>query len=255
MCLIVFSYKNHPIYDLILAANRDEQYRRPARPAQFWKENPDVLAGKDLSAGGTWMGINRSGGFAALTNYRDPSINKVNPPSRGRIVLDYLAQQTEPARFLEELDKEASKYMGFNLLAGTSTQMFHYSNQEAKINPIEPGVHGLSNHLLDTPWPKVVQAKTGLLSIIKQDKVSADSLFDLLQNDQPASQEKLPNTGIPKELEKSLSSIFIETEKYGTRSTTVLLIDKNGRVTFEERRYKPHTTEVAETNQFEFEVD
>jgi uncharacterized protein with NRDE domain len=250
--LIVFAYKTHPEYDLILAANRDEQYQRPTRAAQFWENYPGVLAGKDLSAGGTWLGINRMGRFAALTNYRDPSIRQENPPSRGGIVLDYLAQKKESADYLMQLNEESDRYMGFNLLMGTPEAVFHYSNQQKKINSVEPGVHGLSNHLLDTPWPKIQQAKTGLLSMIKKNDVSPDSLFELLQNDQPASVEKLPNTGISKELEKSLSPIFINTERYGTRNSTVLLIEKNGTISFEEHRFKPHTMEVTERNQFRF---
>lgn len=177
MCLIVFAYKNHPEYDLILAANRDEQYERPTRAAQFWENYPDVLAGKDLSAGGTWLGINRSGHFAALTNYRDPSINKKNPPSRGGIVMDFLLQGTDPTKFLKKLDKKSDQYMGFNFLAGIPEEMFHYSNQQKQLNRIEPGVHGLSNHLMDTPWPKVEKVKSGLNSMIKQDSISADALL------------------------------------------------------------------------------
>jgi uncharacterized protein with NRDE domain len=252
VCLIIFAYKTHPDYDLILAANRDEQYKRPTRAAQFWQEYPDVLAGKDLSAGGTWLGINRQRHFAALTNYRDPSINRENPPTRGKIVLDYLVQKKKPEDYLIRLNEISGQYMGFNLLLGTPEVMFHYSNQQKKINRVEPGVHGLSNHLLDTPWPKVQQAKTGLLSLIKQNEVSPESLFELLQNDQPASPEKLPNTGIPRELEKNLSPIFIKTELYGTRNSTVLLIGKNGTVSFEEHRFKPHTMEITESNRFEY---
>lgn len=255
MCLIVFSYKEHARYNLILVANRDEAFGRPTRAAQFWDDQPNLLAGKDLSAGGTWLGINKEGRVAALTNYRDPLISKENPPSRGHIITNYLAQQKEPEEFLLTLHKNSDRYMGFNLLAGTYKDLFHYSNQEGKINRIKPGIHGLSNHLLDTPWPKVERAKSGLASIAKQDSLTTDRLFNLMQDAQPASEENLPDTGIAPELEKSLSPIFIKTDEYGTRSTAVLLVDKKGKVTFEERRYKPRTMIAEETSRFEFEID
>lgn len=255
MCLIVFSYKNHPRFDLIFAANRDEFYQRPTRAARFWDDHPDVLAGKDLAAGGTWLGINRSGRFAALTNYRDPSIVKEDPPSRGQIVLDYLQQNTEPYSFLEKLDKQSSKYMGFNILTGSPDNLLHYSNQEQKINTVEPGVHGLSNHLLDTPWPKVQQSKKDLNKLIESNTVTKEALFDILKNDQPAPENKLPETGIPKELEKQVSPIYIKGEQYGTRSSTILLIDKEGNAFFEERRFKDATHEIDEINRFQFKTE
>lgn len=255
MCLIVFSYKNHPRFDLIFAANRDELYQRPTRAARFWDDHPDVLAGKDLSAGGTWMGINRNGRFAALTNYRDPSIAKEDPPSRGQIVLDYLRQNTESHSFLKKLDKQSSKYMGFNILTGTPDNLLHYSNQEQKINTVEPGVHGLSNHLLDTPWPKVQQSKKDLNRLIKSDIISEDALFEMLKNDQPAPKKELPQTGIPIEIEKQVSAIYIKGEQYGTRSSTILLIDKEGNAIFEERRFKNGTHQLEETNRFEFKIE
>jgi uncharacterized protein with NRDE domain len=255
MCLIVFAYKSHPRFNLILAANRDEQFDRPTREAQFWDGNPTVLAGKDLSAGGTWMGINKRGQFAALTNYRDPSISKRNPPSRGLIVRDYLMGEGDSAPFLKELNEKSDQYMGFNILVGSSDELFHYSNQEKKINIVEPGVHGLSNHLLDTPWPKVQRSKAALQTLLEEKELTVEALFEILLDEQPAPDEELPDTGIPHELEKRVSPIFLKTDGYGTRSSTVLLIDKKGNVTFEERRYKARKTVVKETNRFEFEVE
>jgi uncharacterized protein with NRDE domain len=130
MCLIVVSYKQHPKYPLIFAANRDESYSRPTQQAQFWNEHPNILAGKDLQAGGTWMGINKSGHFSALTNFRDPSIQRDNPPSRGQLVLDYLKKTESPQTFLEHIRNNASDYMGFNLLVGNVTNLGYYSNQQ-----------------------------------------------------------------------------------------------------------------------------
>lgn len=254
MCLIVFSYKSHPHYDLIFAANRDEFYERPTRPAQFWDNHPDILAGKDLTAGGTWMGINKRGQFAALTNYRDPSIMRDNPPSRGQIVLDYLARQTPPEPFLQSLQSRAPSYMGFNVLTGTPRTLLHYSNVHKKITRVEPGIHGLSNHLLDTPWPKVQQSKQELEALIQDNNFNEDALFRILKNDQPAPENALPDTGIPEELEKQISPIFIKTDKYGTRSSTILLIDKKRNVTFEERRYDDATDSFASPARFEFTI-
>ncbi len=252
MCLIVFAYKNHPKFDLIFAANRDEAFRRPTRPAQFWDDHPVVLAGKDLEAGGTWMGVNKQGHFSALTNYRDPSIVKENPPSRGQLVLNYLVEQNQPASYLNAVHPEAGRFMGFNLLAGTVNELYHYSNQEKTINRIEPGIHGLSNHLLDTPWPKVQQAKTDLKAATAFENFDIDPLFELLLNNDPAPDQDLPDTGIGIAFERIVSPIFIKSNEYGTRSSTVLLIDKNRNVTFEERRFKQGTQELNERNQFEF---
>lgn len=255
MCLIVFSYKHHPDYKLIFAANRDEFYDRPTRPAQFWDTSPSILAGKDCLAGGTWLGINRRGEFGALTNFRDPSIQKENPPSRGGIVINYLKQKTNSKSFLKELHKKSNRYMGFNVLLGSAKQMFHYSNQQQQISQIKPGIHGLSNYLLNTPWPKVQRAKRTLTELISTENFDEENLFTLLQDDTQAPDDKLPDTGIPDELEKQVSPIFIKTEKYGTRNSTILLIDNNGKVTFEERCYKPGTTKVKDNNRFEFTIE
>lgn len=254
MCLIALAYKTHPEYDLIVAANRDEAYLRPTQAARFWGEHPHVLAGKDLEAGGTWMGINKAGKFAALTNYRDPSISKVNPPSRGGLVLNYLTDDYDTETYLKEIDANAGKYMGFNLLAGTVGQLFHYSNQERKINRIQPGIHALSNHLLDTPWPKVEKVKNELRKVIAG-PFNEEALFELLKNDIAAPDETLPDTGIGKKFERQVSPIFIKSENYGTRNSTVLLIHKTGKVYFEERRYVARTQNLEEENHFEFTID
>ncbi len=254
MCLIVFAFKEHPEYDLIFAANRDEFYERPTRPARFWDEYPNLLAGKDLSAGGAWMGISKRGQFAALTNYRDPSIERNDPPSRGEIVIEYLTRKENSASFLKELDSQSDRYMGFNVLTGSPDAMHHYSNQERQINAVQPGVHGLSNHLLDTPWPKVENAKSDLQQLIGKDEFS-EALFNLLLNDRPAPDKDLPDTGIARDLEKQVSPIFIKGDAYGTRSSSILLIDKAGKVTFEERRFVPGLKQVDEVSRFEFKIE
>lgn len=254
MCLIAFSYKQHTKYDLIFAANRDENYDRPARHAQFWDEYPHILAGKDLRAGGTWMGITKGGQFSAITNYRDPAIEKKDAPSRGHLVLDYLKSGSDPERYLRKVDQAADQYRGFNLLAGSVNKLVYYSNQQKEIRPLNSGLYALSNHLLDTPWPKVRWAKSELEQIIRDGAISEEALFDLLADDREAPDSELPDTGIPKEIEKQVSPIFIKTDGYGTRCSTVLLIDKNGRVTFSERRFKPRTQDIIDENRYEFSI-
>lgn len=253
MCLITFSYRQHPRYPLIFAANRDEKYDRPTRPAQFWDDHPDILAGKDLQAGGTWMGITKDGHWAALTNYRNPAIRKEDPPSRGHLVLNYLKNNGAPKQYLSNLHDRADRYMGFNLLVGSSNELAYYSNQQKQIRRLEPGLYGLSNHLLDTPWPKVERAKQSLKQIMQDDNISEEALFDLLADDRPAPDEELPNTGIPREVERQVSPIFIKGEKYGTRCSTVLLIDKEG-VTFTERRFEAGTTDIQDENRYQFQI-
>lgn len=254
MCLLVFSYRQHPVYNFIFASNRDEFYGRPTRAASFWEEYPSILAGKDMKAGGTWMGITKGGDFSALTNYRDPSIQKENPPSRGHLVLNFLTNSNSPEEYLHHIDQKSEKYNGFNLLAGNLNQLMYYSNREKQLHNLSPGLYGLSNKLLDTPWPKVQKAKAELQSIVQSEEIPVEALFDLLQYDLPAPDEQLPDTGIPKDLERAVSPIFIKTDTYGTRNSTVVLVDKSGKVTFEERRFKNGSQEVEEVNRYEFEL-
>jgi len=254
MCLIAFSYDDHPKYKLILAANRDAFYERPTRAAQFWNEKPDILAGKDLKAGGTWMGIHKDGRWGALTNYRDPSIKKENPPSRGELVLNYLGNNHSAIDFIRSIKSKSNAYNGFNLLLGDSSGIYHFSNQAHEITKAKPGIHGISNALLDTPWPKLTVAKAGLKEIISKADFSREELFELLKNDAKAVDEELPDTGIPYEWEKTVSAIFIKSQNYGTRCSTILLIDYEGKVEFTERRFIENTGEVSETNTYSFET-
>lgn len=251
MCLIVFSYNQHPRYKLILAANRDEFYERPTRAAGFWEEegHPEILAGKDLKAGGTWMGVHKDGRWGALTNYRDPSILKEDPPSRGELVTNYLKEKNGALHYLQHIRRDSEKYNGFNLLLGDKKGIYHYSNVEDEIHSVNEGIHGLSNALLDTPWPKLDRAKKDLTAAISN-KFEPDDLFEILKDDTLAPEEQLPDTGIPKKWEKAISSIFIKTENYGTRCSTLLFIDRSGKLKFIERRYKPASTKITEQNSF-----
>lgn len=252
MCLITFSYKTHPKYKLILAANRDEFYERPKRAAQFWNEEgfPNILAGKDLKANGTWMGISKSGKWGALTNYRDPRNIKEVAPTRGRLVLDFLKNENSGTDYLTNIKKVAPDYNGFNILVGENDKLFHYSNENDLIKEINPGIHGVSNALLDTPWPKLDHAKQELERVTSTEKFDKEDLFNILKSSAKASDDKLPSTGIPYEWEKAISSIFIKTDNYGTLCSTLLLIDYEGNAEFTERRYKPESSEIIEENTF-----
>jgi uncharacterized protein with NRDE domain len=254
MCLIAFAHNVHPDYKLILVANRDEFYGRPTRQAQFWieEDHPEILAGKDLEAGGTWMGINKDGRWGALTNYRDPSWKREDPPSRGHLVLNYLSGNDSPQVYTGNLESSSDAYMGFNLLAGNGDQLFHYSNKSDVVTEVKPGIHGVSNALLDTAWPKLDTAKKDLEAIISSGDFKIEDLFGMLYNTETAPESKLPDTGIPKEWENAVSSIFIKTENYGTRCSTLLLIDNTDKVTFAERRYKTSDHSVIDTKHFNF---
>lgn len=254
MCLIVFSYKQDSQYPLIFAANRDEHYGRPSQEAQIWDQNPNILSGKDLKAGGTWMGVNKQGEFSAITNYRDPDIERTDPPSRGKLVLNFLQTQDNALDYLSNLQSHADQYMGFNLLAGSLDQLGYYSNQQDGLHFLDSGLYGLSNHLLDTPWPKVRLAKRKLQFLMDDHSIAPEPIFDILADDREAQNEELPNTGIPKEIEKKVSPIFIKSEGYGTRCSTVLLIDHHGELTFAERRFAPGTMDIEKESRYEYRI-
>lgn len=227
MCLILIAKNKHPKYKLIIAANRDEFYERPAKQADYWEEFPFLLAGKDLKDGGTWLGITKNGKFAAITNYRDMKLIKENVPSRGEIVLKYLTTDINRKEYSNYLLNKGRKYNPFNFLYGNVDGLSFYSNITNKIEKIKDGIHGISNHLLNTNWFKVEKGKTEFEKIINEENFNVENLILLLQNDEKSPEDLLPNTGLPMETEKAISSIFIKTGKYGTRCSTVLLVDEN----------------------------
>ncbi|MFB9860081.1 NRDE family protein [Salinicoccus siamensis] len=239
MCLILFQKNQHPGYKLVVGANRDEAYDRPTAPAHFWEDHPDILAGRDLSKGGTWLGITKSGRIAAVTNIRSKEEQgQGEKKSRGDLIRNFLAQDTSPQSYLEALEHEKHAYAGFNLLVGNPDELFYLNNDGSSILQVADGVHGLSNHHLDTPWPKVVNGRKGLKSHLDSaHQADPEVIFGLLANEDKAM-DNLPDTGFPEELERSLSPAFIDIDGYGTRSSTVLLIDHDNRVTFIERTFK-----------------
>lgn len=237
MCLILFAYNVHPSYRLILAANRDEFYDRPSTPADFWIQHPQVLAGLDLKEKGTWLGVTRAGKFAAITNYRDPSSFKTEAPSRGKLVSRYLTGSSDSEQYLKKIIPQAAQYNGFNLLVGDAGGLFVYSNR-GEAQSLSAGIYGLSNHLLDTSWPKVQRGKKMLEKTLNQkgDELQ-ESLFALLADRHVPQDSQLPDTGVNLEWERILSPMFITSPVYGTRSSTLLLIGKNGRVKLVEKVY------------------
>ena len=250
MCLILFGYKVHPQYKLVVIANRDEFYERPTQQASWWATHPEMLAGKDLKGNGSWFGVNKAGRFAALTNFRDGMILKQNAPTRGTLVTDFLTKPVDPLPYLQTLDEVADDYNGYNLLLMEENELYHYSNMEKKINPLQPGIYGLSNHLLDTSWPKVERGKAALADLLKIDDFSVEGGFQALLNETKAADKDLPSTGIPLDLERMLSSMCIKSENYGTRCSTVITIDYKGVLKFEERSYVPS----LEAKKFEFQT-
>lgn len=254
MCLIFVAHRVHPDYRLVVAANRDEFYARPTAAAQFWSEHPDLLAGRDLEAGGTWLGVTRGGRFAALTNYRDADVRQMSAPSRGHLTSDFLSGRQNAEVYLQAL-RPATEYNGFGLLVSADEQLWYYSNRSgAPPKPLSPGVYGLSNHLLDTPWPKVEQGKSVLRAQLASGALSPEPLLKLMMDRAQASAAELPDTGLGEEVERKLSAMFIETPSYGTRSTTVILSGYDARTVLWERTFEPHSKQHA-TLRFEFNND
>jgi uncharacterized protein with NRDE domain len=237
MCLVVFAHNSHPNYKFIFAANRDEFYDRPTEQADFWKDQPDLLAGKDLKGGGTWMGITKAGKFAAITNYRDLSNIKEDAPTRGLLVTDYLLGDQSSEDYYDSVKKDLSDYNGFNLILGDINNIFYFSTHTEGLKKLESGVYGLSNAVLDTPWPKVEKSKKHFLKLLKNEEMHAWELLSLLSDTLEAKEKDLPDTGVGIEWEKVLSPVSIQSPNYGTRCSTAVLIDNNNKVRFAEKTF------------------
>jgi uncharacterized protein with NRDE domain len=248
MCIILFANGSHPRFPLIVAANRDEAYDRPASAAQFWKDHPLIFAGRDLSHGGTWLGLTSEGRFAAITNYRQAQRMRPAPRSRGELTLGYLSGSQDVASYLQQATARNTEYNGYSLIAGTPDRLYVLSNRASGVSPIPAGVHGLSNGLLNDPWPKVQQGVAVLRSLLDADEAQlTPTLFDLLTDSTPAPDDLLPSSGVALERERSRSAIFIPGETYGTRASTVVLVGIDGSVLFTERRFGPRGALVGTT--------
>lgn len=255
MCLLLVAIQKIPGYKLILAANRDEYYDRPTAPAGFWPDVPVLLAGRDLGAGGTWLGITRNGRIAALTNYRDPASHKARAPSRGELPFRYLSGMESAVDFIGKLRKTADQYNGFNLVLGDPKDIYWFSNRSKKMLALTPGLHGLSNHLLNTPWPKVEKSKASFAALlVRKTMPPLESFFKMLNDRVPAEPEDLPDTGMGKRWERILSPVFITSPTYGTRSSTLVFIGSDNHVTFVEKTYVPGVENDEKILRFEFDI-
>ena len=229
MCLIVFAWQVVPGAPLIACANRDEFYDRPAAPAASWPEYPQVYAGRDLKFGGSWMGITREGKngprFAALTNIRGPQERRADAPSRGALVADFLAGDVSAAEYVARIAVGSEDYNGFNLVLGDRDSLYWFSNRggdDARNGKrLQPGIYGISNSLLDAPWPKVVRTKAQFASLLCQG-APEDAYFEMLADTTRAPDLRLPDTGVTLDMERVLSAVCIETPGYGTRTSTVV---------------------------------
>lgn len=247
MCLAALALDVHPTYALVVAANRDEYHARPTAPAHWWEEG--LLAGRDLHAGGTWLGVTRDGRFALLTNFRDPSRNDPNAPSRGALVPEVLTDAAGLDRALDRIAKRGGSYNGFNLLAGTFDHATWMSNRSDASRRLPRGSYGLSNALLDTPWPKVVWTKRALDDWIRRADHDPEPLLEALAERELAADAELPSTGVALEWERRLSSPFILSEAYGTRCSTVFTIDRQGHATFIERSFDAEGNPTGEVRE------
>lgn len=257
MCLILFSYKLHADYRLILAANRDEFYNRPTASLAYWSDHPDVLAGRDLKGNGTWLGITRTGRFAAITNYREPTAHMENAPSRGILIHDFLTGNASPERYLKVVSKKSKAYNGFNLIAGDRSGLYYYSNRATRVRQLRPGLYGISNHLLDTAWPKIQRGK-GLLrgQLDGREKIDIEKIWEILADRSLPADKALPDTGVGLEWERILAPLFISSPDYGTRSSSIVLMEYSGQTTFRERTFPDGANNPGdgETVMYSFEV-
>jgi uncharacterized protein with NRDE domain len=251
MCLIVFGWQVHPRYALVLAANRDEFFDRPTLPLDYWEDHPDVLGGRDIEKGGTWLATNVDGRWAAVTNFRDGNPVAPSSFSRGHLVSNYVASRASASTYASKVSEPLPRYPGCNLLLGDSQSLVYVSNRDVSGAGVQgqhlrPGVYGLSNHLLNTPWPKLKHTRHALQELLDQGQSDiADDLFGVLANRNAAHDDELPVTGVSPERERMLSAPFIVSQDYGTRASTVLLVEHDGTLVMQERSFGSGGTELA----------
>ncbi|WP_317933305.1 NRDE family protein [Halioxenophilus sp. WMMB6] len=257
MCLIFIAYQQHPEWPLIIASNRDEFFQRASLPGHFWAPQFNLLGGRDQEQGGTWLAVNRNGRFAAVTNFRDPK-QGTGTRSRGFLVHDFVAGEQSPADYLQGLT--GTDYTGFNLLLGSVKELYYGSNRGRPVEQLSGGIYGLSNHLLDTPWPKVVNGKLEFTKLVQENTVDIEGLFNLMGDTEEAA-SGLPETGIGEDQERYLSSRFIPARRrdevngfdgYGTRTTTIVLMNRHGGGHWLERNHNPEAPNRTETLAFQW---
>ncbi|MCA0988224.1 NRDE family protein [Guptibacillus algicola] len=248
MCLIAVAIEQNPKYPFILIANRDEFYERPTETAHFWNDHPNLLAGRDLKAYGTWLGVTVEGKIAALTNFREPTETH-KEKSRGELPVNFLTRNVHAYDYMISLQSVKDSYNGFNLFAGHFNELYYYSNRENEVRKVPEGIHAVSNHLLNTSWPKVDLLKEYFSNYLCENvEPDPEKLLTLLDHAEPALDRDLPDTGIPLEWERMLSSIYINSDTYGTRAQTVVIVSNDGEVTFMEKANE-------KINKFQFFID
>lgn len=241
MCLLAFAWNTHPRYRFVFAGNRDEFHARPAAAAEWWQDAPDVFGGRDLEAGGSWLGLRRDGRFAVVTNFREPDRRPAGVRSRGELVTRFLADSSNASAYLAELRRTGDEYAGYNLVFGDllapNNDLHYFSNREGEASPLAHGLHALSNHLLNTPWPKVARLRSRFTTELDKPEPAIDALLGFLGDTEPAGDNEMPATGLSPEWERLLSAPKVVSPEYGTRASTVILVEHGGRMHFHERRF------------------
>lgn len=243
MCLITFAWRPEHATPLVVAANRDEFYARPSSALSAWHDAPGVYAGRDIEAGGTWLGITAGGRFAALTNIRDPRL-PASLRSRGELPANFLRSQLSAEAYIEALKHSSADYAGFNLLVGDGQQLWHFHSHSGEARVLSAGVYGLSNAGLDSAWPKVDYAKHALRQLL--DTPTPEALLELLTDNHVPADGALPDTGVGITTERFLASAFIASQNYGTRASTAVMINADGSWQIVERSFGPHGAHLGE---------
>ena len=257
MCVIILALRKNKQYPFIVAANRDEYYNRPTIAADYWPDLPEVIAGRDKQAGGTWLGLSRTGRFAAITNHYEPGCHNPKLQSRGELVSRFLVTDENLDEYSRQLDLTQKNYNGYGLVFGSFSHLRYQTNRDSQIVDITKGVHGLSNHFLNTPWPRVEEGKRKLLEIAQsEDQLETDQIFEILLDSNASnpdySEENVSN--LLQAIDPVQMPIFIRLNDYGTRSSSVILVDRNGMVTFEERTFAPSLRKIVARRKFEYKV-
>ena len=245
MCLVVVAWQQHPHYPLVVAGNRDEFHERPTAALDFWDDQPDIAGGRDLKARGTWLAVNRNGRFATVTNFRDAAIADNRLRSRGHLVTEFLRSTESAGDYLSGIDGDA--YAGFNLLVADGNSFGWYSNRGGEAIILPPGIYGLSNALLDSPWHKVTSRKAAMAGLISREQVTTLDLFDLLSDQSRAPEAEVEVGRLPFETAHAITAPFIVQPDYGTRCSSAVLADKNGHWQISERRFAPDGTTTGES--------
>jgi uncharacterized protein with NRDE domain len=245
MCLILVAFQSSADFPLLVAGNRDEFHARPAHAAEWWADDRDVLGGRDLQAGGTWLGLHRSGRFAAVTNFRDAAPSRGGKRSRGHLVSEFLRSRAAPLEYLRSI--EGQHYAGFNLLVSDGQSLASLSNRDGAARELAAGVYGLSNATLDTPWEKIVRSKRALNALLSADAVNETSLFRLLADRDKGPAHEVTSEHLPFVTAHAITAPFIVLPEYGTRCSTVVMADRNGRWTLAERRFNPAGGKTGES--------